>query len=199
LPNALRNTPKAKSTAAANQVGTGAAEAAEQMVAKLPIGLTALELYGALRCITAAPFVLEPRARLLLEIHELREFDKHQRLFLLKRQAKCMAHALGHSAAEALLQDAMVPEAMELAALQAMLSPLTTAAPVAALAPAGGLGIGTSPISPGAQQRLAEAGVAWNAGVELQLRRLLEQRSKLRRQWWQRQREYLLQDLEWSG
>lgn len=135
------------------------------------------QVYASLRKTSAQPFVLEPRARLLLEIHEIREWDRHQRQFTVQRQAECLARALGRDEAAERLCHVMAPEVLELISLQAMMG--------------------------GGKTRLQEvclreelSKVRWSPNVNWELRQLMEKRSQRRRMWWQRQRDYLLQDLE---
>mmetsp|Transcript_31586 Transcript_31586/g.71798 ORF Transcript_31586/g.71798 Transcript_31586/m.71798 type:complete len:213 (-) Transcript_31586:164-802(-) len=147
-------------------------ERPEALVAQLPEDAPR-QVYQILRKTSPQPFILEPRSRLLLEIHELREWDKHQRQFTVQRQAECIASSLGRTEAAEDLRRSMAPEALELVSLQVMMG--------------GG----------GAPRLLELSGVEWTPSVDVQLRLLMEKRSQRRRMWWQRQREYLLQDLEW--
>eukprot|EP00429_Kryptoperidinium_foliaceum_P095634 CAMPEP_0176248658 /NCGR_PEP_ID=MMETSP0121_2-20121125/33578_1 /TAXON_ID=160619 /ORGANISM="Kryptoperidinium foliaceum, Strain CCMP 1326" /LENGTH=212 /DNA_ID=CAMNT_0017588339 /DNA_START=106 /DNA_END=744 /DNA_ORIENTATION=- len=132
------------------------------------------EVYLALAATSSEPFVLGGRARLLLEIHELREWDRHHRLLVLRRQAALLARALGREDAAERLAEEAKPSALELLALQAMM--------------AGG----------GARQLAEQAGMEWGEPLELECRKLTEKRLTRRRAFWHKQREYLLQELEWN-
>lgn len=152
---------------------TGApSQAPEALVAKLTRDAPR-QVYAALRGTSSQPFALEPRARLLLEIHELREWDKHQQQLIVHRQASLLARALGREQASEQLQTLMMPGLLELVSLQAMMG--------------GG----------GAPRLLEQSGLKWDPSVDAELRQRMERRLQRRRAWWQRQREYLLQDLEW--
>jgi len=149
-----------------------AEEAPEAIVAQLPRA-SPREVYAALQKTSSEPFMLEPRARLMLEIHELREWDKHQRQLIIHRQACHVAGALGRDKAVEQLRAAMAPGTLELVSLQEMMG--------------GG----------GAARLLELSGLQWGPAVDSKLRQLMEKRLQRRRTWWQRQREYLLQDLGW--
>jgi len=136
------------------------------------------QVYALLRKTSAQPFVLEPRARLLLEIHEIREWDRHQRQFTLQRQAECLARALGRVEAAEQLCHVMAPEVLELISLQVM------------------MGSGKASRLQEVRLRKELSGVRWSPNVNEELRQLMEKRSQRRRMWWQRQHDYLLQDLE---
>lgn len=147
-------------------------EAPEALVARLPQGVP-VQVYAEMRKTSSHPFMLEPRARLLLEIHELREWDRHQRQLVVHRQASCVAIALGRDQVVDRLRAAMAPGTLELVSLQAMMG--------------GG----------GAERLLELSGLHRAPSMDAELRQLMEKRLQRRRTWWQRQREYLLQDLEW--
>lgn len=134
------------------------------------------EVYVSLqKAVSGCPFVLEPRSRLLLEIHELLEWDRHKKAYLLQQQAASLAAAVEDAEAVERLRAGMAPVALELISLQTMM---------------GG----------GGATRLSQLGeeVRWGESAEADLRQLMDKRLQQRRTWWQRQREYLLQDLEWQ-
>lgn len=134
---------------------------------------SSMDLYRKLSRISTKPFVLPPRSRLVLEIHELREWDQHQKAFRLQRQAKVFADALGHEETSALLCRNMSANALELLSLMTM------------------LGDGKAP----KVSELPEVKLGPSTDQEIQ--EILQRRIQQRRQWWQRQREFLLQDLNW--
>lgn len=146
----------------------------ERLTAKLP-GRELREVYAALqKSSLSCPFILEPRARLLLEIHELREWDRHLKQFLLQRQAACLAALFKDLEALERLRIEMAPPALELVSLQNMMGN------------GGAFGIRLSQL---------ENEVRWSESADTDLRRLIEKRIQQRRAWWQGQRDYLLQDL----
>lgn len=143
-------------------------------VNKLPSG-EAVKLYAKLSKVTAKPFVLQPRARLVLEIHELKEWDQRQKEFLLQRQAKLLTGALHRTEESATIGRQMSANVLELISLLAL------------------MGNGTVP--PLGQLPELQLGPSVNKDVQDSLKTRMQKR----RQWWQKQREYLLQDLNWSG
>merc|ERR1719261_1065684 len=158
----------------------------EKLAAKLH-GQKVKEAYVSLRkASSTCPFVLEPRARLRLEIHELREWDRHKKHFLEQQQAVRLAEAFSKNAqkSDALnqhedwslkkeqLRTEMVPSALELVSLQTIMRD-------------------SRPIQ---LPQLEE--VNWGQSAEVDLRNLMDKRLQQRRTWWQRQRDYLLQGLE---
>jgi len=134
---------------------------------------SARRVYAGLHKNRSHPFVLDPRARLLLEIHEVREWDTHQKLFSLQRQAVRLAGAMEDPQAVERMRREMVPSALELVSLKAM------------------MGDGRPP----KLEALTE--VNWPPSAEGDLRQLMEKRLQQRRRWWQQQREHLLQGIEW--
>mmetsp|Transcript_103927 Transcript_103927/g.171009 ORF Transcript_103927/g.171009 Transcript_103927/m.171009 type:complete len:223 (-) Transcript_103927:122-790(-) len=132
------------------------------------------QAYHQLRRVDAKPFTLDHRSRLLLEIYELQDWDKHQSRFTVQRQAKRLADIIEHSQASARLREVMAPSALELVSLKNMMND------------------GVS-----ATQLLEQTEVECPSPLQ-ELRRLKEKRLQQRRKYWQRQREYLLQDLEWQ-
>lgn len=147
----------------------------ETLAARLPAEALR-EVYVSLRkTLASSPFVLEPRSRLQLEIHELLEWDRHKKVFSLHQQAACLAAAVEDAEAVERLRAGMAPAALELVSLQTMM---------------GG----------GGATRLAqlEEEMRWGESAEAELRQLMDKRLQQRRTWWQRQREHLLQDLEWQ-
>lgn len=147
--------------------------APERLAAQLCHKQELKEVYLALRkTASACPFVLEPRARLLLEIHELLEWDRHKRRFVEHQQASRLAEAFSDWEAVEKLQVALVPPALELVSLQTMMG-------------------NSRPV------RLPQLEkIHWGETAEADLRKLMEKRLQQRRTWWQRQREYLLQGLD---
>lgn len=158
----------------------------EKLAAKLR-GQNVKEVYISLRKASShCPFVLEPRARLLLEIHELLEWDRHRKRFLEQQQAVRLAEAFSKNAQKSgalnqhedwsvkkeQLRIEMVPAALELVSLQTMMGD-------------------SRPVQ---LPQLEE--VNWGQSAELDLRNLMDKRLQQRRTWWQRQRDYLLQGLE---
>jgi hypothetical protein len=146
---------------------------AEKLAVQLPPPQQLREVYATLqRRSSECPFVLTSRARLLLEIHELREWDRYRKQFVEQQQALRLAELLADSkAAEQLRRDA-APTALELVSLQNMMSDN----------------------QPGQLPQLED--VQWGRLAEEDLRSLVEQRLQQRKKWWQRQREYLLQGLD---
>lgn len=132
------------------------------------------QAYHQLRRVDAKPFTLDHRSRLLLEIYELQDWDKFQSRFVLQRQAKRLADIIEHDQASTRLREVMATSALELVSLKNMMND------------------GVS-----ATQLLEQTEVECPSPLE-KLRRLKEKRLQQRRQYWQRQREYLLQDLEWQ-
>ncbi|CAE8682554.1 unnamed protein product [Polarella glacialis] len=108
---------------------------------------------------------------LLLEIHELRDWDLHQKGLLLQRQAECLAKALHHHGALKRLRASMAPQTLELLALQALVA-----------------GNKKSP-------KLDVPGLDWSLETEHELLRVLERRSARRRSFLHQQRQFLMQDL----
>lgn len=158
----------------------------EKLAAKLR-GQMVKEAYVSLRKASSnCPFVLEPRARLRLEIHELREWDRHRKRFLEKQQAARLAEAFSKHAQKsgalnhhedwltktAQLRTEMVPSALELVSLQTIMGD-------------------SRPI----QLPMLEE-VNWGQSADVDLRSLMDKRLQQRQTWWQRQRDYLLQGLE---
>lgn len=143
----------------------------EKLAAELP-GEALKEAYLKLqKTLSECPFALMSRDRLLLEIHELREWDRHRKQFLLKQQTARLAAALGDSEAVERLRVEMAPPALELVSLQTMMGD-------------------------GRAIRLSQLQeVQWSQSAEKDLRQLMDKRLQQRRTWWQRQREYLLQDM----
>jgi len=143
----------------------------EKMAAQLPES-NLRQVYMSLRkASSTCPFVLQPRARLQLEIHELREWDRHRKLFLLQRQAARLAEAFSNAQALDRLRVEMGPPALELVSLHTMMSE-------------------------GRSMQLSQIEeVAWDVSAEASLRQLMEKRIQQRRSWWQRQRDFLMQDL----
>mmetsp|Transcript_13984 Transcript_13984/g.26111 ORF Transcript_13984/g.26111 Transcript_13984/m.26111 type:complete len:242 (-) Transcript_13984:114-839(-) len=137
----------------------------------------ARQAYRSLKFTNCEPFVLQPRARLILEIHELRDWNRHQRRLLNLRQAESISKSLADHLAGQRLQQAILPETLELIALQAVV--------------AGGGKIARP--SPKLQE-----GMAWSPDMEQALVQILERRAQQRRNWFRKQREFLLQDLRWE-
>lgn len=133
------------------------------------------EVFLSLRKALSSPFVLEPRNRLQLEIHELLEWDRHSKRFLQHRCAAVLAEAINDSEVLERLRAEMALPALELVSLQAM------------------MGDGRAPRLPQLQEE-----VRWSESAESELRLLMDKRLQQRRTWWQRQREYLLQETEWQ-
>jgi len=132
------------------------------------------EVFVSLRKALSSPFVLEPRARLLLEIHELLEWDRHLKRFLLHRTAAVLAEAINDSEVLERVRAEMALPALELVSLQAMMGDGRASLPH------------------------LEEDVRWSVSAESELRLLMDKRLQQRRTWWQRQREYLLQEAEWQ-
>mmetsp|Transcript_43619 Transcript_43619/g.102855 ORF Transcript_43619/g.102855 Transcript_43619/m.102855 type:complete len:232 (-) Transcript_43619:123-818(-) len=141
----------------------------ECAIARLRDGL-ARKLYPLLLKISPEPFVLQQRARLMLEIHELAEWDNHQRSFVIQRQAKALAEEAGLGDAIGRLQKMIRVHALKLVSLQAMGSNRTPK-----------LG------------KLEE--VNWGPAEEQELSKLVADRLKVRLSWWQMQRDSLFQEL----
>lgn len=139
---------------------------------KLPSG-GARQAYVKVALTTCDPFVLQPRARLVLEIHELSDWNRYQKRLLLLRQTERVAVAFANHAVVNRLQEAIVSTSLELLALEAVAS---------------GEGNLFRPAS-------LQEGIAWNAEMELSLVKILEKRGEQRRNWFRKQREFLLQDL----
>jgi hypothetical protein len=133
------------------------------------------EVFVSLRKALTSPFVLDSRARLLLEIHELLEWDRHLKRFLQHRCAAVLAKAINDSEVLKRVRAEMALPALELVSLQAM------------------MGDGRAPRLP-----VLEEEVRWSESAESELRLLMDKRLQQRRTWWQRQREYLLQETEWQ-
>jgi len=143
----------------------------EKLAAQIS-GETLKEVYLSMqKASSSCPFVLEPRKRLQLEIHELREWDRHRKDFTMQRQAARLAAALADSEAVDRLRVLMVPPALELVSLHTMMG------------------------DPRSAQLAQLDEVQWGQSAEADLRRLMDKRIRERRTWWQRQRDYLLQDL----
>lgn len=133
------------------------------------------EVFISLRRALSSPFALEPRARLQLEIHELLEWDRHLKRFLQHRCAAVLAEAIHDSEVLDRVRAEMALPALELVSLQAM------------------MGDGRAPRLPHLEEE-----VHWSDSAESELRLLMDKRLQQRRTWWQRQREYLLQETEWQ-
>lgn len=143
-------------------------------VSRLPKDV-ARKMYPVLRGTSADPFILEPRARLKLEINEVREWDKHQRSLIVFRQAKLLADALALVACAEQLPGKMGPDVLELLSLHTMV-----------------VGANRTP-------RLVDlSDVTWGTTADADLSRAIDRRLQQRRRWRQRQRDFLLQDLEWK-
>lgn len=144
----------------------------ERLAAQLP-GRALRELYASLcKVASNCPFTLDSKSRLQLEIPELREWDRHRNQFLMLQQAGGLAAAFADMEAADQLRTKMGPPALELISLQTMMGNGQVAVQLAQL-----------------------EDVRWSQSAETDLRQLMEKRLKLRRSWWQKQREYLLQDL----
>lgn len=152
-----------------------APESPEAVVAQLS-SRPLCETYAQVRRTSLHPFILDPRSRLLLEIHELRDWDRYKSLLLIHRQAQRLAIELGRLEEAEAIRAGSRADILELISLQAMM---------------GGGGVATPP------RMFDNSGLEWSEQVDADLRLLLEKRLQGRRLWWQRQREYLLQDLEW--
>lgn len=145
----------------------------EKLATQLPARQQLRRVYVALsKTSSDCPFLLKPRARLLLEIHELREWDCHRKQFVEQQQALRLAEILSDSKAAEQLRTDAAPAALELVSLQHMMGD-------------------NQPVQ---LPQLEE--VHWGQSAEADLRRLMEQRLQQRKKWWQRQREYLLQGLD---
>lgn len=152
----------------------GTSEDAWTFVSRLPKD-AARKMYPVMRGTSAGPFILEPRARLKLEINEVREWDKHQRSLIVFRQAKLLADALALGDLAQKLPGKMGPDVLELVSLHTMVR-----------------GANHTP-------RLVDLSeVAWGPTADTDLSRAIDRRLQQRRQWRQRQRDFLLQDLEWK-
>lgn len=143
----------------------------EKLAVQLPEA-TLRQVYITLQKVSSdSPFVLHPRSRLALEIHELREWDCHLKLFLMQQQAARLAEALGDLQALNLLRVDMAGPALELISLHTMMQS-------------------------GRQIHMSNLDeVRWSQSAEADLRQLMDRRLQKRRIWWQKQREFLLQDL----
>ncbi|CAE7805624.1 unnamed protein product [Symbiodinium sp. CCMP2456] len=137
----------------------------------------ARQAYLTLASTNCEPFVLQPRARLILEIHELHDWNRHQRRLLHLRQAESISASLCDHAAGQRLREAIVSESLELIALQAV------------VAGGGKLARPSTKL---------QQGVEWNPDMEQSLVKILERRAQQRRNWFRKQREFLLQDLRWE-
>jgi len=148
----------------------------EQTLLRQIVG--ARQVYAQLAATSPQPFVLEPRARLVLEINELRDWNKHQQKLLLQRQAEVVARSFQDQEAMQRLHEAMVPETLELIALQAL-------------------------VAGGGKVDLHRAnfdlhGMAWSPAVEQDLMQILARRAEGRRAWLRQQRDFLQQDLSFN-
>jgi len=155
----------------------------ENMVAQLAVEPGgALRLYAAL--LRSGSGVLQglsidPRARLMFEIHELQEWDKRRQHFLMQRQAECAARALGENEIAVHLRQNIAENALELMSLITMVSR--------------GCGVGGDP----KLKLLKElSGMSQpTPAMEGKLRELVYRRKQKRMAWLQLQREYLLSEL----
>ncbi|CAJ1350595.1 unnamed protein product [Effrenium voratum] len=100
------------------QVQASGRDGREELLALCEGG--ARQAYKQLVAVDCEPFVLQPRARLILEIHELRDWNRHSRTLLSMRQAERISTVLANHDAATRLRDAMLPETLELIALQAV-------------------------------------------------------------------------------
>lgn len=147
---------------------------AERFAAELP-GQALKQLYMALgKTVSMCPFALPPRSRLLLEIHELKEWDLQKKQFLRCQQAALLAAALKKIEAEDRLRFEMASPALELVSLQSMM--------------------GNGQLACNFSQ-LPE--VQWGSSAETDLRQLTRKRIQSRKNWRRQQRDFLLQDLTW--
>lgn len=152
----------------------GSEESTDDMLVNgLSAGM-AQPLYGKLCKATVKPFHLERRARLVLEIHELREWDQRQKEFLAQRQGRHVALALRRPDVAAAIQKSMSTNVLELISLMALMGNGTV--PELALLPE----------------------MQFSATANQDIQAILAGRMQKRRQWWQKQREFLLQDLNWQ-
>lgn len=142
----------------------------------LPAGV-ARQVYANLLATTSQPFVLQPRARLVLEIHELKDWNQYQRRLQLHRQAEGFAAALHDQQAVHRIWKAMLPDTLELIALQALVT--------------GGQKTGNIKID--------VPWMTWSDDKMQTVMRILGRRGDQRRTWLRKQRDYLLQDLSWQG
>jgi len=145
-------------------------EEPETVLAALPEGASR-SLYLAMLGTSAECFVLQPRARLTLEIYELVEWDKHHRHIIVLREATALADVLGRRKLAESLREGTAPHVLELVSLQA-------------------LGNGKFPKFP-----LEE--VRWAESADADLVELMSKRLQQRRTWWHRQREFLIEDMTW--
>lgn len=149
--------------------------AVERLAADLP-EQALRQVYVAMRnSLSCSPFVLQPRARLVLEIHELREWDRHRKRFEMNQQALRLASTFADNEAMERLRLQMTPLALELVSLQAMMGDARAARSI---------------------QLPQIRDVRWGESAETDLRILVERRLQHRKAWWQKQRDYLIQDLE---
>jgi len=142
----------------------------------LPAG-AARQVYVHLTKTSSQPFVLRPRARLVLEIHELKDWNLYQKRLLLHRQAEGFAAALSDQQAVFRIRDAMLPDTLELVALQALVSGTRKTGNI----------------------KIDVPWMAWSDDKEQTVTRILGRRTDQRRTWLRKQRDYLLQDLSWQG
>lgn len=119
------------------------------------------KVYGSLHRASPKPFVIDKRGRLVLEIHELKEWDQHQKEFLLQRQAYILASALKHDASSTAICQRMNTTALEMISLMAL------------------LGNGKHP-------KLSEIPeIRFGPSAEQETQSILQRRMQKRREWWQ--------------
>lgn len=125
--------------------------------------------YGKTRSSESA---LSNRARLALEIHELRDWDLLLKELLFQRRRRFVAESLGRTVDVQSAQDKVTSTVLQLHVLL-----LLAQVPPPARPP----------------------DVAFGPNAEAELQGMMANRQERRRRWWQQQRDFLIQDLEWRG
>lgn len=174
-------------------------ETQQAEVRRLVVRLSRKNVRHAVALITttnAKPFELQPRARLSLEIHELKAWTRQERSWKLLRQATCLDSVLfpTEEGVSSRLFALMTPVAMDLLALKALVVGPPPSGPPGPPSP--GAPLGTQAASP---QWLVDtaraAGIEWNPTTDAEFHSAVQALLHLRRNWWQKQRNFLLQDL----
>lgn len=174
------------------------------LLVRIPRG-SARQVYAQVSKVNARPFILEPRARLHLEIMEVRDWDRQQKRWLLLKQAKTLAGLVElQDDAKVRLTGMMTPALLDLLALQTVATGRGHSISLPATGPPSpGAGAAAIPNVPSSVEALVglqseaalTANVEWSPEVEMQFHNSVKALLHRRRMWWQQQRSNLLEDL----
>lgn len=146
---------------------------AEGVVSKLDASVLE-KLYAQLHRSNARPYgsALSNRARLALEIHELRDWDLLLKELLQQRRRRFVAESLERAAEVQSAKEKVTTTVLQLHVLLLLAQVPPPARP---------------------------SDVTFGPNAEAELQGMMASRQERRRRWWQQQRDFLIQDLEWRG